>query len=87
MSEKYKTTEDGLYFVSFSVVGFMDVFTRRIYQEILVESFIFYQLQKGLKLYCYCIMTNHIHFIAASEKGSLSNILRDFKSFTATCRR
>ena len=84
MSEKYKTTEDGLYFVSFSVVGFMDVFTRRKYQEILVESFIFCQLQKGLKLYCYCIMTNHIHFIAASENGSLSNILRDFKSFTAT---
>ena len=84
MSEKYKTTEDGLYFVSFSVVGFMDVFTRRKYQEILVESFIFCQLEKGLKLYCYCIMTNHIHFIAASENGSLSNILRDFKSFTAT---
>jgi hypothetical protein len=43
MLEKYKTTEDGLYFVSFSVVGFIDVFTRRIYQEILVESFIFCQ--------------------------------------------
>jgi REP element-mobilizing transposase RayT len=84
MSEKYKTTEDGLYFVSFSVVGFMDVFTRRIYQEILVESFIFCQIEKGLKLYCYCIMTNHIHFIASSENRSLSNILRDFKSFTAT---
>ena len=47
MSEKYKTTEDGLYFVSFSVVGFIDVFTRRLYQEILVESFIFCQLEKG----------------------------------------
>ena len=84
MSEKYKTTEDGLYFVSFSVVGFLDVFTRRIYQEILVESFIFCQIKKDLKLYCYCIMTNHVHLIAASENGSLSNILRDFKSFTAT---
>jgi REP element-mobilizing transposase RayT len=29
-------------------------------------------------------MTNHIHFVAASENVSLSNILRDFKSFTAT---
>jgi len=29
-------------------------------------------------------MTNHIHFIAASENNSLSNLLRDFKSFTAT---
>jgi putative transposase len=84
MSEKYKTTEDGLYFVSFSVVGFMYVFTKRLYQEILVESLFFCQLHKALKLYCYCIMTNHVHFIAASENGSLSNILRDFKSYTAT---
>ena len=49
MSEKYITSEDGLYFVSFSVVGFMDVFTRRNYQEILVDNFIFCQLKKGLK--------------------------------------
>jgi hypothetical protein len=47
MSEKYKTTEDGLYFVSFNVVGFMDVFTRRRYQEILVESFIFCQIERA----------------------------------------
>jgi putative transposase len=48
MSEKFKTTEDGLYFVRFSVVAFMDVFTRRIYQEILVESIIFCQIEKVL---------------------------------------
>jgi hypothetical protein len=29
-------------------------------------------------------MTNHVHLIAASENGSLSNILRDFKSHAAT---
>ena len=28
MSEKYKTTEDGLYFVSSSVVGFMDAISK-----------------------------------------------------------
>ena len=54
MSEKYKTTEDGLYFVSFSVVGFMDVFTRRIFQYILGERFIFANLNKVLNLACYC---------------------------------
>ena len=83
MSEKYKTTEDGIYFISFSVVGWLDVFTRRIYQEILVESIIFCQQQKELKLFCYCIMPSHVHFIAYSKEGSLSNILRDLKSFTA----
>lgn len=83
MSEKYKIHEDGLYFVSFSVVGWIDVFTRRTYQEILISSIEFCQLNKGLKIYCYWILPNHIHFISVSENGSLTNILRDFKAYTA----
>ncbi len=83
MSEKYKIHEDGLYFVSFSVVGWIDVFTRRDYQEILISSIEFCQKHKGLKIYCYCIMPNHIHFISVSENGSLTNVLRDFKAYTA----
>ncbi len=35
-------------------------------------------------LYGYVIMTNHIHLIVQSEHGELSNLLRDFKKFTAT---
>ncbi len=83
MSESYKIHEDGLYFVSFSVVGWLDIFTRRIYQEILIESFEYCQTHKNLKLYCYCIMPNHVHFIAQSEAGSLTTVLRSLKSFTA----
>lgn len=83
MSEKYKTDSDGLYFVSFSVVDWIDVFTRREYQEILVDSISFCQKNKNLKMYCYCIMPSHVHFITYSEKNELSGILRDFKSFTA----
>jgi len=83
MSESYKTHSDGLCFLSFSVVGWMDVFTRREYQEILVDSIGFCQKNKNLKIYCYCIMPSHVHFITYSENWELSNILRDFKSFTA----
>ena len=83
MTEKYKTHSDGLYFVSFSVVDWIDVFTRREYQEILVESISFCQLHKKLQIYCYCLMPSHVHFISYSENGELSNMLRDFKSFTA----
>lgn len=39
---------------------------------------------KGLGLYAYVIMTNHIHLIArANEPFHLSDIIRDFKKFTA----
>ena len=83
MSEKYKIHEDGLYFVTFSVVGWVDVFTRRIYQNILIDSIKYCQKNKNLILYCYCIMPSHVHFICHSQNGNLSNILRDMKSFTA----
>ena len=83
MSEKYKVHSDGLYFVSFSVVGWIDVFTRREYQEILIDSIKYCQKNKNLKIYCYCILPSHVHFIAYSENGELSNILRDMKSFTS----
>jgi putative transposase len=83
MSEKYKTYSDGLYFISFSVVGWLDVFTRREYQDILIDSIEFCRKNKNLKIYCYCVMPSHVHFITYSENGELSNILRDMKSFTA----
>lgn len=39
--------------------------------------------EKGLDVYGYCIMTNHLHLIIGSETNELSDIVRDFKSFTS----
>jgi len=83
MSEKYKTHSDGLYFVNFSVVGWIDVFTRSEYQKILIDSIGYCQKNKNLKIYCYRIMPSHVHFITYSENAELSGILRDMKAFTA----
>lgn len=83
MSESYKTHADGMYFVTFSVVGWIDVFIRRKYQDILIECIRYCQQHKDFRVYCYCIMPSHLHFLTYSENGSLSNILRDFKSYTA----
>ena len=83
MSEKYKTHADGLYFVSFSMERWVDVFIRRIYQEILIESIVYCQQHKNLNIYCYCILPSHVHFITYSENGEISNALRDMKAHTA----
>lgn len=83
MSEKFKTVEGGLYFITFSVVGWIDLFIRREYQDLLVENIRFCQDFKGLELFCYCIMSSHLHCIASRKQGKLSGLLRDFKSFTA----
>ena len=38
---------------------------------------------KGMILYGYVIMSNHIHLIVQSENGKLSDLIRDFKKFIA----
>jgi hypothetical protein len=48
-NNKSRAAGDGLYFISFSVVAWMDVFTRREYQDILVDSISFCQKNKSLK--------------------------------------
>ncbi len=85
MSRKYKfETPEGIYFISFATVGWIDVFTRRNYKEILIESLSFCQREKGLELFAWCLMTNHVHLIARSKEGFLlQDIIRDFKKFTS----
>ena len=85
MSRNYKFyNSGGLYFVSFAVVDWIDVFTRNEYKDIIVESLDFCQKNKGLELFAWCVMTNHVHLIIrAKEKYVLQDIMRDFKKFTS----
>jgi REP element-mobilizing transposase RayT len=83
MSRAYKTYEGGLFLVTLTVVGWIDVFTRREYDDTLIKNLKYCQEKKGLLLYGYCIMSSHLHLIAAAKTGILSHILRDFKSYTA----
>jgi putative transposase len=80
----YKITNNkSIYFISFAIVGWVDVFTRKDYSEILVESLKYCQEHKGLVLYAWCIMSNHVHLIASARNGNLSDMHRDLKSFTS----
>jgi putative transposase len=82
MSEKYKTYPNGTFFVTLTVVGWIDVFTRADYGELIVDSLNHCIERKGLKVYAWVLMSNHLHLVAQSETN-LSFILRDFKSYTA----
>ena len=84
MSRKYKIRNDeGIYFISFSVVYWIDVFIRNEYKNIFIESLKFCQKNKGLRVHAWVIMTSHVHLIVSSEKDKLEGIIRDFKSFTS----
>jgi REP element-mobilizing transposase RayT len=85
MSRKYKFhNPEGVYFVSFAVQEWVDVFTRNDYKNILIENLEYCQNNKGLEIFAWCIMSNHIHLIVRAKDGYLlPNILRDFKKFTS----
>ena len=84
MCEKYKIFPDGLYFVTLTTVGWIDVFTRAIYCDEIVKNLNYCIDNKKLKVFAFCIMPSHIHLIAKTEDDvSLSNVLRNFKSYTS----
>ena len=85
MSRAYKFHKpDGLYFITYATVAWVDVFTRRDYKDIVVESLKFCQKEKGLLLFAWVIMSNHVHLIAEAAEGSkLQDIIRDLKKYTS----
>ena len=85
MSEKYKFNDpDGLYFITTSIVYWIDLFTRPAFKHVLVDSLQYCQQHKGLVIHAWCLMPSHLHAII-SRRGnvSLSAIMRDFKTFTS----
>ena len=74
---------DQLYFITLTITDWIDVFTRRIYNDFIIENLVWCQQNKKLNIYAYVIMTNHLHLVANAEEGSLGDILRDFKTFTS----
>ena len=85
MSDKYRIFKgDDPYFVTFTIVDWLKVLSDDSYKMVLIESIIYCQKNKGLNLYGYCIMPNHVHMIIqATGAFSISDILRDLKKFTS----
>lgn len=75
---------DGIYFITCTLVAWVDLFTRIEYKECVVDALLYANVHKGLQIHAYVIMTNHIHLIISTEGShDLSAIIRDFKKFTA----
>jgi putative transposase len=84
MSTKYKfRDQQQLYFVSFAVVGWIDLFIRNEYKDIMLASWRHCQANKGLEIYGWCIMTSHIHMIIGTHGENMENIMRDMKKHTS----
>ena len=72
------------YFVTCTVIHWIDLFTRKDYKDIIVDSLNHCIEKKHLVVYGWVIMTNHIHLAArCNPPGEMSGFLRDFKKFTS----
>ena len=83
MSSKYKPRDNNVpHFLTFTIVGWIDVFTRDLYKDIFVNSLQFCIKYKGLNLHAWVVMTNHVHLIVSMKTGNISDFARDIKKFT-----
>ena len=73
-----------LYFTTTTVIDWIDVFSRPLYKHIVIESLAYCQDNKGLDIYAWVLMTNHLHLIVGIRgENTIGDFLRDFKKFTS----
>ena len=80
---KHNIKKNTSYYLTLTVVGWVDVFTRNSHKDALIESLRYCIKNKGLNVYAYCLMTNHLHMVVnCNEPFQLKDVIRDFKRHT-----
>ena len=84
MSTGYRiANQEALHYVTFQIVNWIDIFTRKVYRDIVIDSLRYCQQHKDLEIFAFVVMSNHLHLLIRSKTGKLSDTIHDFKSFTA----
>jgi REP element-mobilizing transposase RayT len=84
MPTGYQIKDQSLpHYLTFQVVYWIDIFTRKSYRDIIVDSLKHCQQEKGLEIFAWVIMSNHVHVLVRSQINDLSGTIRDFKKFTS----
>jgi len=83
MSDSRHTTADDVYFVTLTVSGWIDLFSRDTYKKILVQNLEHCQKHESLEIFSYVIMTNHLHMLTRRMDNDLNELLGRFKGFTS----
>ena len=77
----HKENNNLMYFLTFVVKNWYYLFDRNNRFSILSNTLKFFQENKGLKIYGYVFMLNHIHLIIQSN--DVIGFVRDFKRWTS----
>jgi REP element-mobilizing transposase RayT len=76
-----KTLSQSLYFITPTIWNWYYIFDRHQRWQIIADSLTFCQKERGIEIYSYVFMLNHLHLIVKSP--DMAVFLRDFKKFTA----
>jgi len=78
-------TEERFYFVTTTVVKFTPIFTNYNFCDILISNIKHYKEKYKFTVLCFVIMPSHFHWILIVNPkfGTISDIMRDIKKFTA----
>ncbi|MCB9251656.1 MAG: transposase [Flavobacteriales bacterium] len=83
MSELRKTSSDEIYFITMTIMNWIDLFSREIYKEIVTENLKYCQENEKLEIYAYVIMSNHLHLVCSRRDENLNELIGRFKSYTS----
>ncbi|MCP5064688.1 MAG: hypothetical protein GY936_19810 [Ignavibacteriae bacterium] len=85
MGLRNNLTEEHFYFVTTTVRNFSNVFINDKYCNILINNIKHYQKRYKFIILGYVIMPSHFHWIVKTEPklGTISDIMRDIKKYTA----
>jgi putative transposase len=82
MRSRYKILDhEPFHFLTHTIVAWVPVFTRRPYFDLILQTLSFCRENKGLKLFAWVVLDNHMHLLVSGEH--ISKIMKEFKSFTA----
>ena len=82
---RHNLEEEHFFFVTTTVVKFTPIFSNSLFCDILISNIKHYRERFKYKVLGYVIMPSHFHWIVQvnPEYGSISDIMRDIKKFTA----
>lgn len=82
---RFNLTEESIFFVTTTVVGFTRVFTKDTYCDLLIRNILHYQKKYHFIILAYVIMPSHFHWIIIVDRqyGTISDIMRDIKKYSA----
>lgn len=70
-------------FITFQTVDWIDIFVRPVYKQVIVHTLNHFIESKGMIVYAWCLMTQHLHLLAQAKPGiNIADLQAEYRKFT-----